>query len=93
MASAIVAQFVTSSSVESPCIGTEPATTRVFYEPKYVLWCSSYRSCSKLSAVTGEGGMGCVRSAGSKVSPHGKGLMEGKGEQGEHNWSLSRWGA
>lgn len=36
--------------------------------------------------------MARVRSASSKVSPHGKGLMEEKGEQGEHNWSLSGGG-
>lgn len=57
------------------------------------LCCRSYRSCSKLSAVTWEGGLACECSGGFKVSPHGKGLMEGKGEQGEHNWSLSGWEA
>lgn len=59
-------------------------------ERKYVLCCLSYRSCSKLSAVTWEGGLACECSAGSTVSPHGKGLMEGKGEWGEQQLE-SQW--
>lgn len=51
-----------------------------------------YWSCLKLSAVTWEGVLTCACSAGFEVSPCGKGLMEGKGEQGKHNWRLAGWG-
>lgn len=51
-------------------------------ELQYVLWCSRYRSYSKLSAVTWEGGLLCVSSTGSKVSVGG-----GRGQLGRSNMS------